>query len=49
MARGLYALLLAQQGVPIDPYDDAFESTDYIAAALEELIAAGLAVKLFTD
>ncbi|WP_159084962.1 hypothetical protein [Planctomonas deserti] len=46
MARGLYALLLAQQGAPIDPYDDAVESPVDLAAAIEELITAGLAVRV---
>jgi hypothetical protein len=46
MARGLYALLVAEQGKPVDPYDDAFESPEDLAAAIEELIAAGLAVRV---
>lgn len=46
MARGLYALLLARQGAPIDPYDDAVESKVDLAAAIEELLAAGLAVRV---
>lgn len=45
-ARGLYALLLPYQGQPIDPYDDAVEDDDVIAAAIEELIAAELAVRV---
>ena len=46
MARGLYALLLAQQGQPIDPYEDAYESDEEIAAAIEELIGYGLAIRV---
>lgn len=46
MARGLYALLVAEQGRPVDPYDEAFESREDLAAAIEELLRAGLAVRL---
>lgn len=46
IARGLYALLVTEQGNPIDPYEDALESEEDLAAAIEELIAAGLAVRL---
>lgn len=46
MARGLYALLLAQQGQPVDPYDEAFESEEDLTGAIDELLAAGLAVRV---
>lgn len=46
MTRGLYALLLTRQGAPIDPYDDAVESPVDLAAAIEELIVAVLAVRV---
>lgn len=46
MARGLYAVLIAEQGKPVDPYDDAFESSADLAVAIEELLAAGLAVRV---
>lgn len=45
MARGLYALLVAEQGRPIHPYEDAFEGEEDLAAAIEELIVAGLAAR----
>mgnify|MGYP003512067321 CR=1 FL=1 len=45
-ARGLYALLVAEQGKPVDPYDDAYESEGDLAAAIDELIRAGLAVRV---
>lgn len=46
MAKGLLALLLAEQGRPVNPYEDALESDGDIAAAIEELIDAGLAVRI---
>lgn len=33
-AKGLYALLLAEQGRPVNPLDDAIESESEIAAAI---------------
>ena len=45
MARGPYALVIAEQGRPIDSYDNAYESDEDLAAAIEELIVAGLAVR----
>jgi hypothetical protein len=46
IARGLYALLLAQQGQPVDPCEEAFESEEDLAGAIDELLAAGLAVRV---
>ena len=46
VAKGLYALLLTHQGEPIDPYDDAIESAGEIRGAVDELIAAGYAVRI---
>lgn len=46
LARGLCALLLAQQGQPVDPYEEAFESEEDLAGAIDELLAAGLAVRV---
>lgn len=45
IAKGIYALALAHQGQPVDPYDDAVEDARDIAAAIEELIEAGLIVR----
>ena len=45
-AKGLYALLLAEQGRPVNPFDDAIESELEIAAAVNELTDAGLAVRV---
>ncbi|MBF0671783.1 MAG: hypothetical protein IR160_04270 [Salinibacterium sp.] len=45
-AKGLYALLLAYQSQPIDPYDDAIEDEADIRAAIEELIESGYAVRV---
>ena len=47
-AKGLYALVLAKQGQPINPYEDAFESVEDIRAAIDELVAAGLVVRVIT-
>ena len=46
IAKGLYALLLSYPGQPIDPYEDAIEDPAEISAGIEELIAAGHAVRL---
>lgn len=45
-AKGLYALLLTGRGQPINPYEGAFEDPEDIRAAIDELIHAGLAVRL---
>lgn len=45
MAKGIYALVLAHQGQPINPYDDAVEDPAAIGGALAELIDAGLIVR----
>lgn len=46
MAKGLYALVLTGQGQPINPYEDAYEDLQDIAAAIEELVGAGLVVRV---
>ncbi|MBT9605751.1 hypothetical protein [Microbacterium sp.] len=46
MAKGLLALLLAKQGQPVNPYEDAYEDEADIRSAVDELIAAGLAVRV---
>ncbi|WP_298868484.1 hypothetical protein [uncultured Microbacterium sp.] len=46
MAKGLFALLVAEQGRPVNPCDDAYESPEDIANAIDELVAAGLAVRI---
>ena len=46
MAKALHALLIAGQGKPVNPYDDAYEDPSDIAAAIDELIAAGLVVRV---
>lgn len=45
-AKALFALLVASQGQPIDPFDDALEDTADISAATDELLRAGLAVRV---
>jgi len=45
-ARGLYALLVAELGRPIDPCEDAVESYEGLAAAIDELIRPGLTVRV---
>lgn len=46
MAKGIYALAVAHQGQPINPYDDAVEDPAKIGEALAELIGAGLIVRV---
>lgn len=46
MAKGIYALALAYQGQPINPYDDAVENPAKIADALDELVRASLIVRV---
>jgi hypothetical protein len=46
MAKGIYALVLTYQGQPINPYDDAVEDPAEIADALDELVLAGLIVRV---
>ncbi|MDF1478789.1 hypothetical protein PYV02_06785 [Leifsonia sp. H3M29-4] len=46
IAKGLFTLLLANNGQPVNPYEDAYEDAADIAVAIEELIAAGLAVRV---
>lgn len=46
VAKGLYALALSGQGRPINPYEDAVEAADDIRAAIKELVAAGLVVRV---
>lgn len=46
IAKGIYALILAYQGRPVDPYEEAVEDPRDIAAGIEELIEAGLIVRL---
>ncbi|MCK3769393.1 hypothetical protein MZK47_06910 [Microbacterium aerolatum] len=45
-AKGLYALVLSKQGQPLNPYDDAFEDAADIHAAIDELVAAGLVMRV---
>ncbi len=45
-AKGLYGRLLSYQGQPIDPYDEALDDQDDIAAAIDELLASGYAVRV---
>lgn len=49
IARGLYAALLSYQGQPIDPYENAIDEDAESAEAIEELIGAGLAVRVARD
>jgi len=46
IAKGIYTLALAYQGRPVDPYEEAVEDPSDIAAGIEELIEAGLIVRL---
>lgn len=46
IAKGLFALLVAEQGQPINPFDDPYEGVADIQAAVDELIEAGLAVRV---
>lgn len=46
MAKGLFARLLAEPGIPVNPYEDAYEAEPDIAAAIEELIGAGLVMRV---
>lgn len=45
-ARALYALVLAQNGQPLNPYADAIEDADDIRKAIDELVIAGLIVRV---
>lgn len=46
IAKGLYALVLAEQGQPINPYEDAIEDVEDIRAAIDELVEAGLVLRV---
>jgi hypothetical protein len=46
VARGIYVALLSYQGQPIDPYENAIDDDGVITAAINELVAAGLAVRM---
>ncbi|MGF2948220.1 hypothetical protein [Microbacterium alcoholitolerans] len=46
MAKGVLALLLAERGRPVNPYKDAYEDEADIRAAVEELLAADLVVRV---
>ena len=46
IAKGLYAILLSRSGQPLNPYKDAIEDPAEISVAIEELIAAGQAVRV---
>ncbi|MFD6699412.1 MULTISPECIES: hypothetical protein [unclassified Microbacterium] len=46
IAKGLLALLVAEQGKPVNPFDDAYEEEADLRAAVDELIAAGLAIRV---
>lgn len=46
VAKGLYALALSEQGKPINPYDDAVEEVEDLRMAIDELVTAGLVVRL---
>lgn len=45
-AKGLFALLVISQGQPVDPFGDACEDRAEITAAIDDLVAAGLAVRV---
>ncbi|MFB8190360.1 hypothetical protein ACFC14_13615 [Microbacterium sp. NPDC055988] len=46
IAKGLYALLLTGQGQPINPYEDAVEDVEDIRLAIDELVEAGLVIRV---
>lgn len=46
MAKGLFALLVAHQGRPVNPFDDPYEDLADIQAAIDELIKNGLAIRV---
>lgn len=46
VAKGILGLLLAEQGQPVDPYDDSYEDPAGIKTAIDELVAANLAVRV---
>lgn len=46
IAKGLYSLVLAHQGQPINPNEDAIEDVEDVRVAVEELVDAGLVVRV---
>lgn len=46
IAKGMYALVLSYQGQPVNPYEDAIEDAEDIRAAIDELLNAGLVVRV---
>lgn len=46
VAKGLYALVLSYQGQPVNPYEDAIEDAKDIRAAVDELLEAGLVLRV---
>lgn len=47
-AKGLYALVLSAQGQAVNPFLDALEDADDIQSAIDELVDAGLIVRVPT-
>lgn len=46
IAKGIYALVLSYQGQPVNPYEDAIEDAEDIRAAVDELLEAGLVMRV---
>ena len=46
IAKGLCASVVTAQGQPINPYEDAFEHVEDIRAAVDELVEAGLVMRV---
>lgn len=46
IAKGIYVLACSYHSRPINPYEDAIEDPADISAAIEELIATGLIVRI---
>lgn len=46
VAKGLYALVLSYQGQPVNPHEDAIEDAEDIRAAVDELLEAGLVMRV---
>jgi hypothetical protein len=46
IAKGLYGRLLSYEGQPLDPYDEALDDLEDIAAAIDQLLGGGYAVRV---
>lgn len=46
LAKGLYTLLVEQPGEAVNPFHDLYEPAEAVHRAAEELISAGLAIRV---